>query len=664
VSGRVAALESRRPIASARVVLTFDVPEEALEDTGWTHVVESGTDGAFRFDGLPRAPFRIRAAAPGRLQAEERSVLPGEEVEILLAVDRGLPCRLQVRNGPDSEPLPLRSVHFDIRAQGWQLATKSDASGDFAITGVEPRKLVEAWREDALWIIVPGCVDPVLAFSSLKEPESAVLTVERGEAVSGRVIDGTSGRPIAGASVASDSGEAVTTDANGIYRLPAVLDTLSARAPGYAVRIHEIEEAGTPGSGPVAAGERLLDIRLDRGLTLHGRVLSPGSQPLPGVRVGLQRDIFSVALDSEFLARVLVAELAAVSDAEGRYRIDGLPPEELGLPGTVDLDVRPPSAQRGVLHEAEVDAEEGEYEHDIVLNLERGLSGTVRSRDGQPAAAATVAVESLDDENFELRVTDEGGNFAFAGLPHGMYDLSVLSGDKPLLVQAVGVPTEPLDLRLPPLQSVDGNVVRESNSEPVRGLTARLLFTRGALRVGRDGAIDDSGRFHFDDVPPGVFTLLLRQAEGRRDYEPLNPFHQEKLTVESRPWRGELRYPERPSGWVNLTFAVALEDGAVRPAVNERVEVDVVGYRRPAGSALVRTRSQGRLPAAMPLRRTSPTPLGAAEGSFRKELREGDYIFRCRSQAESLDLSAEETVLVAAGATVERQVVLKRRPSK
>ncbi|AKQ70316.1 hypothetical protein A176_007228 [Myxococcus hansupus] len=144
----------------------------------------------------------------------------------------------------------------------------------------------------------------------------------RAEQIRVRVLSASSGAPLAGAMVALLRGkadlaqplEAAFTNAEGVALFTEAqggLFAVCARGAGHA----EECEAEV---GVVAGGELSVELRLPPGAVVEGQVRQHDGLPAAGVRL--------MAMGTAMNGRMTVMPTQAVTDAEGRYRLDGVSP--------------------------------------------------------------------------------------------------------------------------------------------------------------------------------------------------------------------------------------------------------------------------------------------------------------------------------------------------
>jgi len=651
ITGTVLDRASNTPVKDALLFIGLDVPAVNAAAAGWIDSLRSGEDGRFAFDGLSHIPHRIRAVAPGRLFAEIRNVFPGEDKEVLLAADSGIPCELKVEGLDGSEPLPLQEISLEAHGEAWALNTKTDHMGAFSITGIDSGRLESADNNWDLRIVVPGYMNPVLELVSDTQEQSYTITVERGTTVLGQVVDKADGSAIAGAVVFADSGHSVTTDERGCYTITGVFDTLCADAPGYAMAAEELVD--------VPGGIEFEDVRvtfeLERGLTLYGRVTDTDLRPIPGVRVGVAGFSLDLAVDDQRLERNLLQEYGSITDSDGCYRIEELSAQVTDLPGIIELEVRPPGWQGGTEEDVRLKNARGEVEHNIILQLSSRFSGAVLGVNGEPLQAASVILQGVGDGQYQMSMTDERGEFQFSNLLFGPYHAVVLVRDNPVLIQAIEIPSSHLTFRVQPHQEVTGTVVRQTDGAPIPGLLTQLVYCFGVMTFDEKTVTDEEGRFAFDNVPPGNLSLYFTQHGDVPLYAPLPRRHRELIEVEQGPWIGVVEYRERPSGWAEFEFAVAKPDGKFQ-APEGLTEVWLSTFRFSRASKLGQSkRFENRLLPGFVAGEGGEKLLGKGKEGFRVFLRQGDYMLRFVLQTGTTEIVRDVSI------TVKREEVVKHR---
>lgn len=630
IRGKALDADRGDPLAGARVRVALDAWGV---DPRWLEETVTGADGSFDIEALGAAGHSLLASSPGHRDARADGVLPGEEVTLSLALDPGLPCRLEVDAEDGWNALPSHDVSFEDPRTGWSLLGRTDFQGRFVITGIGRDELEASQRSSDLQIFVRGFSEPDLATD---ESGELVVRVERGLVVRGEVRDAATGAPIAGARVQSDSGDEVVTDRVGTFRIAGVGSVLTAYASGYAHKSLEVEENDD---------NPLLDVpavfELESGLTLEGRVLDSKGRPIVGVHVGLALDTLDLDDWSGRLEQSLLESLRSTTDASGSYRIAGLSPEALDLPGDVELELVVPPNPGPWTREVEIPAEEGVVKRDLIIDLVAEASGRVLDAAGSPVGGAVITFKSREDDARATAISAADGSFVVRGAISGSHDVSVTLGGRPIAFTQAELPADSLEITAKGLQPVAAVLLAEGSREPLDGITAELRLRSGEP-VAR-GRSDAAGRLDLGSLPPGDYRLQMRWAGPRIEADWLAPQHIVDLTVGDGPWQGEVAYPTLPWGLVLVYFESANASGA-----------------RAAFDGPVRVTAYLRAPADASRARRVPLAFGqsVARTPFQARLRPGTYELRCRkvdaSRAPDVPLSLE----VREGATAEATVFL------
>lgn len=351
----------------------------------------------------------------------------------------------------------------------------SDARGEFTFTARR-----EAWLE--AWHATSGVgrarVDErALAVGSLVLRLSAATAAAR-EEIAGRVID-PAGAPVEGARVLGEpmgeepSAEAVTDD-EGRFVLQDLVPgphRVEARASGLA----PVWATGVP------TGSATLVLQLASGGAIVGTITAADGRAVPGATVVALRHTGP-------LVRVSQAE-ATVFDAEGEYRLEGLPPGVYDVVG---------GAAGHALVRAR-DVEVGATEVELALSLPAGGRITGRVVDeatGDAVALARVEVEralAAGASVAPLRssaLSDETGAFEILGVEAGRCSVHAYAlGYAPRAISGVqveaGADAGPVEVALRPAEDAVGE------SFDIVGIGVRVRVEGDALRV--DGLVEGGG---------------------------------------------------------------------------------------------------------------------------------------------------------------------------
>lgn len=355
--------------------------------------------------------------------------------------------------------------------------------------------------------------------------------------VEGRVMD-EEGEPVARAqlftlrSSRGDFGpETTSTDAVGRFRLDLFAPgriRLTVDAEGFALAWQDLEAERS--AVPLRA-----DFRLDRGLSISGRVLSASGLPVAGayvVHVWIlpmlpPRDSLSGTCDPEVVVSTWRHQVGPETDEEGRFVLTGLEPGlfqlEASVPGRFSTYL--PSQPRRVAA--------GEQGIVLALGVPGGVRGVALDPTGAPLAAGRISYSrggakkpmGLDPEWDRLldpfHHHDRSGNylsfdqgaFTVDHLEPGLWRIEVGSlGYAPGAVEAVveaGAVTDLGSIRLGQGAWLDV-AVSGPDGAPVSGVELEARLDSDWLRLGRT---DAAGRCRMEGLAPGAWILEAGHPE-------------------------------------------------------------------------------------------------------------------------------------------------------
>ncbi|MEZ6009839.1 MAG: carboxypeptidase-like regulatory domain-containing protein [Planctomycetota bacterium] len=538
----VRSLSGDQPVAGARIRL-LDARGHIHADLGTTStrglleserdvppgaVVEAAADG---FASATRAPsITAEGLHEVLLYVEDAHALRGRVVNDLGEPVDGARVVVRAESGGDARAVDVRS-----QVDGSFVAAAL-AAGEYAVT-VEP---------------VGGAPGPA---TRVRVPfgSELQLTLPRGAYLVGTVRDLDDGRPLAGALVGvQDIGFAssvrVRTDERGAYRLgplqlgraPAYLDvTCRGFRPATAQDVRQVELLGPHPSIasrarldlPIEPGAEIqIDVDLQRGAVVSGVVRGPDG-PVAGALV--------MAFPADGTPRV-------ASDAEGRYRLDGLSERAFlvrayapgllqpGVPTNIraaDVATSPAFLVAGVHTDPTRDAV-------VDLELARGAVASVRvvdDADGRPVPGARVTVRSQTHASRPTVTPVDGtGAYEVSGLAAG--DVLDLVAVHPDYEQA-----EPSQLRV------------DAMDEAVLRLRARSrLVVRGHVRSN-----------HMRTLRGAFVQVAWLDRSGFA----LDPVGRWKL------WQGATRHPVRADGTYEVELVGAPGRFAVRAVALQHLPV-------------------------------------------------------------------------------------------
>jgi hypothetical protein len=239
------------------------------------------------------------------------------------------------------------------------------------------------------------------------------LRLQRLPVITGRVVDAVDGRGLAGVEVVFRVGEkpwlsalleSTKTDAEGHYRYhrrPGLIEIVPSRT-----NTHTGLRSDVWPRMRVASDQRWPDLKMARAAAIEGLVVDGGGCPVPGADVFVLEEGRPHPWDRP----------AAVSGAEGTFRLDGLVPD-----GAVSVLARTTAAATGL--PADVRPARQKDRLRLVVDPARvaHVRGTVQDPSGRPVPGATVWLHWTSDRFggwafLQKLVTDASGRFLTGAL--------------------------------------------------------------------------------------------------------------------------------------------------------------------------------------------------------------------------------------------------------
>jgi protocatechuate 3,4-dioxygenase beta subunit len=512
LTGRVLRLPDGRPIPGA-LVWPRDDPAGA---------VRTGSRGGYAVINNHEGPGAILAAAPGYLQngigfetpADQRGagelaalqLQPTGLVEGRVVDEEGNPVQnAQVRatlEQQTSQPPPL---------EGWQAEARTSADGRFRFRRLLPSEGYHLTATKSGYATASQTVQSVQGRSALP----AELVLVKGRRVLGRVVE-EAGRPVAGARIVFKKGEPVFTGGSGEFTIPdpsTGVHDLRVYRPGFAPLILPSVE--------VAEKDLRIDLgtlTLRKAIVLDGRVIDPEGKPVAGAKI-VAGTLFRHMTDRLFTHEEMkgMAEPgAAVTDAEGRFRIGEILPGE-----RFNLYVKRSGYVGATLGGIRAT---GDRPLEVVLRPEATVAGRVLDEAGEPVPNATVRllpeVRRIGFEDFQ-GTTSTG--------PDGRFLLRELdAGPVRLVAAAKGRGTAELDLTLGAGQELKDLAVTLRTEGPTlegRVFDGRGLPLAGAsvsvlpvlpLPEGGSATTDENGSFRIEGLLLGEAKVFVSRPQDFR----------------------------------------------------------------------------------------------------------------------------------------------------
>lgn len=347
----------------------------------------AGADGSFRVERVPAGTWRFRAEADGH-ETEEVEVAMRDHAApsqlFALRPLRGLGGRVVDAAG---NAVPGATVWIDVDAR--RRTVQAGPDGSFRLqdlpAGTGARALAghPQHADSAEVELLPG-TEPVLRLGEPAWLQGRVVGAD-GQAVAGAAVWIAAQRP-QGPALGSQHQMRTPTDAAGRFRLgplrPGTFDLRGQKEDAPPGVLRGVEAGG-------GARRSDLEIRLDGGARLVGRVLGPDGAAVQGARLDLR-----CGEDAPRLAEL---------GPDGAFVFSALPP------GTCSLHVRAPDLLVEVAHATIAD--QGEQQIDVYLRA-LGQARTV-------ALGGRGATLAEDDAGMVVREVRPGSAAERAGLQTG-----------------------------------------------------------------------------------------------------------------------------------------------------------------------------------------------------------------------------------------------------
>ncbi|MEA2338676.1 MAG: hypothetical protein QOE82_2683 [Thermoanaerobaculia bacterium] len=408
-------------------------------------------------------------------------LLTARSPEIVVSVDRGVEISGRVVLA-DGSPVPDATI--DVPTAIMQRRATSAADGSFTIAGIASGTTVlTAHSSDGYLSSQPLTVTA--------PAKNVTLTMPRGARIEGRVTDRATQQPITDFTIQvptrpnrsfvdprrSDGGRPIHAD-DGHYVLesvpPGTVD-LVVRAAGYVL--------GTRGDVSLEDGKTVtgIDIQLDRGAAVSGRVTSGGA-PVSGVQVRQATQRMQSTPTGD-----------AITDADGMYVLDGLAEGDRAIEFQ-KMGYVPQNKSVAITAGKDVHL-------DVELDHGRELRGRVVDRSGQGVPGVNLATSNSGQQRPGISATTDGdGAFVIQGLSDGKYHVTARKdGFVSAEANDVEIPQgRPLTLTLDPGATITGHV----SGVPPEQLTQVIVTASGGTTRNQTYA-DPSGNFSMPGLPDG-----------------------------------------------------------------------------------------------------------------------------------------------------------------
>jgi protocatechuate 3,4-dioxygenase beta subunit len=475
----------RRIVMAARNDRGDDMVHTGSDGTFTLRVKEGTYDVVFKREG-----FAAKTARGVQVNASSKPV----EVSL----EPGVEVSGRVTRGGTG----VEGVNVGIASMDGFTNTTTGPDGSFHIADLTPGQMMMnvSKREDFIQV------------NRMVTAPAKDVTVELppGGKITGRVVDKSSHRPVtsfeAGVTTSRSGGGMMImmppmlrhfTSDDGSFVLenvPPGPTQVTVSAPGFTTaRVPSIN---------VEDGKTVSDLEvvLDTGVKLTGRVTGPDGSAVAGVTVRLDEQGGNAP---RMMRMGGGAENTAITDPNGDYSIDALEPGEKSFAFN----------RQGYLTETRTINLSGDRARlDVTLSSGTRLSGVVVTEAGAPVAEAQVFAASAADSGFGKSVrSDSNGAFQFEGLASGHYTFTASkNGYANGIVRDFDVSTgAPIRITMKNGAVIIGHV---------SGLTEKELAEATVMANSQNGnsstSVDSSGSFRLEGAPSGTVRVVARVGAG------------------------------------------------------------------------------------------------------------------------------------------------------
>jgi hypothetical protein len=585
-----------KPVPQAEVFIVESLPPVGSEEGRLRQrkpQATTGPDGGFQLRDQPAGvPLNLVVLAVDHLPGQVRGVRP--PVSQSSQASQPITVRLDPAwsvNGQvvSEEGEPIAGARLDLTWQailpddpeqrriGPQIVRTavSDRQGRFVLRGMPKGKA----RVD---VAAHGFVRTENLEISMPSPDPQgewVIVLKRGSILEGRVTT-TAGAPVEGVRVGV-AGTGGLSDGDGRYQVEGVpLGSQEVRIahPSYRSRVERKQ---------IESGVNLLDVELEAGVEVSGRVVGEDREPIAGAEVWLisrqQRDF------PEYRAR---------SGQDGSFRLSPV------AGGSYTLGAEAESRARTELDAAVEVARENVTGLEVTLRQGATLSGRILGLSPEELAVVGVEASAEDKGSVPARI-DAQGRYEIRHLQPGDWQVRAALWEGRRQVE-VRVPVGPADrevsrdLEFRPRLTLSGQVLYEE--EPLADTRVSIRGERFA--AGRDTTTDFDGRFRLEDLEPDTYWVGLSKPSKRLVHNATVELVDDRevvIRIEASTLAGRvgetasgepigdaqlmLRHPAGPEGPEFLVTGASQADGSF------------LLLRVPAGSYQLTVRAEGFSPA-------------------------------------------------------------------
>ncbi len=515
------------PLASAEVLLlgVSGLPRlKGPAEGSPARRTRTDTLGRFQLRHVPAAPLLLVVRHPywqPCLVHREQRLAAGDTWDLGdLVLDTAPGVVVEVRARESQQPLQGARVHLSpaledaalpaVVLEMFRHQAETGADGHAPLYAVSEGAYVLRVEADGRATVELRHQQPASVSRALRIP----VDLPKGSTLCGRVLDPGGTQPVSSARIVcmADGGRLsheASSDARGEFRISGLLPQ-----PYRLMVTHEEH-------GPLVRDDVVPDAQpqilvLPKGNAVCGRVLDGVTRrPVPGSRVTVQ-----VPAGWPVLRQGVLVPPTAVTDADGRFRVGGLPggiawatAESEGSFAPKTGPIQPGSGEITLLLRAGSRVT-GRVQDPASRPLPDALVQVIpRKHDGTPHPALAGA-GNAGRRGLPRTFTGSSGRFDLGGLPPGSYRLLVKKAGLPPFLSDVfaaspGGSSDLGTLQVPAGGRIQG-VARDHFGQPAVGATVCVDPLAGLPpeAVGAEAVCDAQGRFALGPVAPGEYQMF------------------------------------------------------------------------------------------------------------------------------------------------------------
>lgn len=487
ISGRVVHADGT-PVTGAIVELPRSpiAPRNATTDS----------DGAFTLVGVAAGSTSLTALSSDRRLSSAPVPVTAPAKNVTITMPHGARIEGRVVDRGTKQPVTDFTVSVPSRGRPGPGPTPQQVhadDGSYAIDNVPPGTA-------QINVTATGFVTATRSDITAEEGKTVSgidVQLDRGASITGRVTSG--GAPVAGAQVSLTANRmpffgGTTTDADGNYTLDGVAEgerSIQFQRTGFII-LHKTVE--------VTAGKDLhLDVELDHGAEIRGRVTDRAGHNIPGANVAISGDrgapsnMVQTDLDGSFVMQGL---------ATGSYHLTA---RKEGYVSQDANDVTVPQSQP------------------LTFALDHGATITGRVTGLSPEDLAQVVVAASGGTSHNQTAVDSAGNFTLLGMPDGRIRvdafISMPGKNRTALPKTIDVENgaaPPVELDFSEGITINGHVTHAGVAVSMASImfsptpqTAQKIVAAQMGRAGGSGMISSDGSYMVTLLTPGDYIVRI-----------------------------------------------------------------------------------------------------------------------------------------------------------